>query len=49
MKKTCDCTEWRRHVISPSGVACDCEFGMGDSATEIVERHVGHVIKKACD
>ena len=40
MASSCDC---------PFCTSCDCGFGVGDSAKEIVSIHVGHVIATACD
>ena len=40
---------WRRHVIASFCTSCDCGFGVGDSAKEIVSILVRHVIATACD
>ena len=33
---TCDSAEWRRHVILPNGVACDCDFGVAGFESAVV-------------
>ena len=33
---TCDSAEWRRHVILPNGVACDCDSGVAGFESAVV-------------